>query len=379
MLAIKGHELGLQMYVLSPSKEDPAAQVTSHWICGDPSKAPALKKFLSLVDIATFENEFLDGELLQKMSKESRTPIRPKPLTMSKIQDRLTQKQSLQKSELPHTVFYKVDNSDDLLKTWEKLKKTGMVLKQRRFGYDGHGTLIIRSDRDFKSLNQTNILKATEFAGDTPPVSSDQCDHLGYRHKDGFIAEAFQNFKRELALLTARNRRGEVCFFPLVETLQKKAQCFWVKGPTKHKKLTSLKKKITTYLEKNHYEGVMAFELFDMGRDLLVNEVAPRVHNSAHYSLDALTPDQFTIHLLSILNQTLPPNPLELASGYAMVNLLGQTGKLPKWSISPNIKIHWYGKTQNRIGRKMGHINTTGPSANRALNKLLESYGNFQL
>lgn len=356
MLAIKGHELGLQMYVLSPSQEDPAAQVTSHWVCGNPNKTSDLEKFLSLVDMATFESEFLDGPLLHKVSRESRTPIRPKPLTMSQIQDRLTQKRGLQKSQLPYIPFYKVDNKDDLLNAWDQLKETGMVLKKRRFGYDGYGTFIIRSDRDLKSLS-------IDFKA----------------NKDGFITEAFQDFKRELALLTARNRQGEVCFFPLVETLQKEARCFWVKGPVRHKKLTSLKKKITSYLEANRYEGVMAFELFDMGSHLLINEVAPRVHNSAHYSLDALSPDQFTIHLLSILNQTLPSQPLEWASGYAMLNLLGQTEKLPKWKPSPHMKIHWYGKKQNRMGRKMGHINTIGSSASRALNRLLKLHGNFQL
>ena len=358
MLAIKGHELGLQIYVLSPSKEDPAAQVTSHWINGDPRTSSALKKFLPLVDIATFESEFLDGKLLQKISKESGTPIRPKPLTMFQMQDRFIQKQGFQKSNLPHSPFYKVNNRNEMLKIWEEFKKTGMVLKTRRFGYDGYGTFVIRSDEDLESLD---------------------LDFKSQDYSNGFIAEVFKNFKRELALLAARNRQGEICFFPLVETLQKKARCFWVKGPTQHKKLTSLKKKITHYLEANQYEGVIAFELFDMGQELLINEVAPRVHNSAHYSLEALNPDQFTIHFLSILNQTLPTKPLELASGYAMVNLLGQTEKLPKWKTSPHIKIHWYGKKQNRVGRKMGHINTTGPSARHALNKLLESHENFQL
>lgn len=358
MLAIKGHELGLQMYVLSPSPEDPAAQVTSHWICGNPNHTAGIKKLLPLVDLLTFESEFIDGNLLQRLSKEYNTPVRPHPQIMSQIQDRFYQKEDLKKWELPQAPFYGVNNKKELADIWKKLANEGMVLKTRRFGYDGYGTFIISSQKDFNRLDIN--FKDKKFK---------------YR----FIAEPFQKFQRELALLIARNHRGEICFFPLVETQQKEAKCFWVQGPTQHKKLTSLKKKIATYLTALHYEGVIAFELFDMGSDLLVNEVAPRVHNSAHYSLDALHPDQFTTHLLSIINSPLPRQPLESVSGYAMVNLLGQTERQPQWTLSPNVKLHWYGKKENKKGRKMGHINATGRTSSQALKTLLHSLKDFQL
>ena len=365
MLVIKGHELGLQMYVLSPSKEDPAAQVTSHWIQGDPNKSRDIKKFLSLVNLATFESEFFDGQLLHKHSKDLNTPIRPKPLTMHQIQDRLKQKQKLQKYDLPQAPFYKVNNKKDLLKAWSIFYTKGMVLKTRRFGYDGYGTFI------FPPYSHQNNGEEIE--------AQIKKWNISFQNKEGFIAEAFQKFKRELSLIAARNYRGEICFFPLVETYQKESRCFWVKGPSQHKKLSPLKRKIKKYLEDIRYEGVIAFELFDMGKDLLINEIAPRVHNSGHYSLDALLPDQFTLHLLSILNQSLPCQPLELTSGYAMVNLLGGTQKQPHWTLHPKIKLHWYGKKENRVGRKMGHINATGPSAKKALQILLESERNFKL
>ena len=352
MLAIKGHELGLEIYVLSPSPEDSAAQVTPYWVRGNPNQVSALRKFLPLVDILTFESEFIDGLLLQKISRESKTPVQPRPLVMSQIQDRLFQKKGLKKWKLPQAPFYKVDNKEELHNIWRQLSPTGMVLKTRRFGYDGYGTFMVRSEKDFKCLNI---------------------------HKDSLIAEPFQNFKRELAILAARNRQGEICFFPLVETKQKNARCFWVKGPTHHKKLPLLKKKITSYLTAYRYEGVIVFELFDMGGDILVNEVAPRVHNSAHYSLDALSIDQFTLHLLSILNCPLPRRPLQKTPGYAMLNLLGQTGKPPQLSLPPKIKLHWYGKKENRVGRKMGHINATSSTSHQALNILLQSHKNFRL
>ncbi len=369
MLAMKGHELGLQMYVLSKSKEDPAAQVTSHWFQGDPFKAPSLEKFLSLVDVATFESEFLNAELLQQVSKKSRTLICPHPLAMSQVQDRWSQKVGLQKAGLPVAPFYKVDHRDDLLQAWRKFQNRGMVLKKRRFGYDGYGTFIIHSEKELQSFN---------------------IPHEAL--KDGLVAEAFENFKRELAILAARNRRGEICFFPLVETRQRNAQCFWVKGPVEHQQLEDLKKGIITYLEAYDYEGVMAFELFDQGDDLLMNEVAPRVHNSGHYSLEALCPDQFTVHLLSILNQALPSRPMEVAGGYAMVNLLGcevgagGKGLAPKWEAPlevakkmAHVKWHWYGKKSHRVNRKMGHMSAVGSTGEEALRFLLDVHKGFQL
>lgn len=127
-----------------------------------------------------------------------------------------------------------------------------------------------------------------------------------------------------------------------------------------------------------NYQGVLTIELFDTGSRLLVNELAPRVHNSAHYSQDALDEDQFTAHLKGILNATLK-SPKPKTGGFAMVNLLGTSEKAPVWHGLNNGFVHWYGKTQNRPGRKMGHVNVVENTANAALKKALKLAKEFKL
>jgi len=129
----------------------------------------------------------------------------------------------------------------------------------------------------------------------------------------------------------------------------------------KHKKQKSLIQKLKKYLKAINYVGIMAFELFDTGEDLLINELAPRVHNSAHHSLDTLTIDQFTLHWMAISGQKLT-DPVLRDRGFAMVNLLGKSKKKPDLTYSARGHLHWYGKDENRPGRKMGHINLTGSS-----------------
>ena len=235
------------------------------------------------------------------------------------------------------------------------------VLKSRIGGYDGHGTFIIKKKAQIKQI---------KFP------------------KTNFIAEKFIPFKRELALLSARNKKGQIIFFPLVESFQKQSICLWVKGPAQHKKLKKLKAQIKVFLTDIDYQGLIAFELFDTRSQLIVNELAPRVHNTGHYSLDALTEDQFTIHLKAISNQSLK-SPRLKSKAFAMLNLLGTGAKKAsfktksllnessqKYLKKQKISLYWYGK-KSRPGRKMGHLNSAGPSANKALAKLLKLRHSF--
>ena len=383
MLALKAENLNLKTFILSASKEDPAAQLKSvTWIKGDPYKVNALSKFLKLVDVLTFESEFIPAQKIKK-ALNPKTHVAPSLKNLNLLQDRYTQKQLLIKYKLETSPFLKVSltkykletspflkvsltkNKPSHLQTEKKLhtllEKLGpFVLKTRTGGYDGYGTFVIK--------NKKNILNFKP-------------DH------SFFIAEKFINFKRELALLAVRNKKGTVVFSPLVESQQKDSRCLWVKGPTSHKKLQSLKRKIKILLKDLNYEGVLAFELFDTGSDLLINELAPRVHNSGHYSLDGLTEDQFTLHLKGILNLPLK-TPTALKKGFAMLNLLGggikktPTLKIKKETIklTEGIECHykyfslwWYGKTKNNKGRKMGHINSLASSPTKALSLLLKA------
>jgi 5-(carboxyamino)imidazole ribonucleotide synthase len=167
--------------------------------------------------------------------------------------------------------------------------------------------------------------------------------------------------------MVARNTRGQTIRLPFVESYQENARCLWVKGPVKESaKLTTVGRKLEKFLGTIAYSGMMGVELFDTGSELVINELAPRVHNSGHYSLDALSDDQFSLHIKAILGQDLG-RPRRLSPGFAMLNLLGETAEPAKWLLPSAIKLHWYGKEENRPGRKMGHINALAATPEKAL------------
>ncbi len=366
LLALKASELGLKAFVLSASDRDPAAQNNPFWIQGDPRQAKDLKAFFSLADAVTFESEFFSTKHIEKAWRAVRGKkpyIAPSLKALSLIQDRWTQKRLLSQYKINTSDFFKITlktgGRRQLYSLWEKLGP--FVLKSRTGGYDGYGTFMIKKKAQIKTKSLPSL---------------------------PFIAERLVPFKRELSLLSARNKKGQIVFFPLAESFQKNFRCLWVRGPARHIKLPALKTQIKTFLKGLNYQGVMAFELFDTGDDLMVNELAPRVHNTGHYSLDALSEDQFTAQVKAIINRPLA-KPQALAKGFAMLNLLGEgcqnpSLKLikqkkalylnslnkPSLKISQSIKLWWYGKSVSRKGRKMGHLSAVGPSAQQALDKL---------
>lgn len=354
MLALQGHALGFEIHVLSESSEDPAAQVVRHHHLGKLNDAQTLRAFLQHVDVATFESEFLNADLLQQLSAETGKGIFPEPRVMGLVQDRLSQKEALADAKIPTLPFVAIEGTDALSSLLGEAQFP-LVIKRRRFGYDGYGTFHLRSSLDLPSVEEM-------MSGIV----------------DGFIVEPRISFKRELALSVVRNARGEKVALPLVETHQEDSRCDWVKGPVYHRDLNRIQKLLFHLTDKLSYVGILAAEIFETKQGLFVNELAPRVHNSAHYSLDALNIDQFTLHLLAVTGASLP-KVHALSGGFAMANLLGKTGETPNWSHPLSGRLHWYGKRENRPGRKMGHINACGKTADEALKLVLQSRKKFQL
>lgn len=354
MLILKGHEMGLTMKVLCKSKNEPAAQVTSHVFEGDPDRLEDVIAFAKSVDIVTLESEFHAGDMLaeaQNAVKSAR--FLPQPAVVRRLQDRLSQKEALLEAGVPTAPFISVRGHEDLDVALREFKHK-FVLKKRHGGYDGYGTIIVRSRDDLNRARTTDLVETA------------------------WIAERFIPFKRELAVQIARNPQGRTVLFPLVETHQVDSRLDWLRGPVKHPKFAALSKKLIQFVEKIDYVGVIAFELFDTGRDLLVNEIAPRVHNSGHASLEALTVDQFTQHLRAIAGLDLA-TPEPVTKGFAMVNLIG--GGANAAAFPPRLEghLHWYGKTDSRKGRKMGHLTGTGSSADTCLKRLLKERKGFSL
>ncbi len=352
MMALKSHEMGIQPYILSSHPQDPAAQVTSHFIQGNLNSKKDLKNFLNKVDLVIFENEFVDMTLLSSIVAKSKTPVHPKPKTMHLLQDRMKQKKLLKKHFIPTSNFIEI-HSLKQIQNLSKMFPEKIVLKKRLQGYDGTGILIIKDIKKTKEIQQ--------FFGKNIQL----------------IAEEYIPFKKELAIILVRNRKKQIVELPLVETHQKDACCLWVRGPVQHAQKDNLVKKLKVMMNEIDYEGVMAFELFETKEgSLMVNELAPRVHNSGHYSLDALSEDQFSLHIKAVLNLDIQTSK-KFTGGFAMLNLLGEK-QSKKWLYPPGTKLYWYGKKESRPGRKMGHINNLDSSPNKALVSLLDFLNNMK-
>lgn len=350
MMALAAHPLGIAVSILTAQRQDPAAQVVGSTQLGALSDSGDLRKFIvQPFSALTFESEFVDTPKLEACVPKS-VYVFPSIRAIATIQDRLTQKRLLDEMKVATSPWMPIENKKDLDEAVRKFPD-GFVLKQRRFGYDGYGTFVVRDGKpDPLILNRTD---------------------------SGFIAERFVNFRRELAISFVRGKSGEILTLPLVESVQRDSRCFSVQGPVRHPKLARLAASVKRLMKELDYVGVLAVELFDTPKGLLVNELAPRVHNSAHYSQDALTCSQFEYHLRAGLGMPLPKVEL-IRPGFAMVNLLGEGGK-SKLSYLPGGHLHWYGKSESRPGRKLGHINVTAASGKQALSRALKWRKDFKL
>lgn len=338
-LVEKGQNLGLQTWVLSENKTDPAAQITHHWVKGNPKNRKDLEAFLQNISVLTFESEFADVPLIQEVASKD-LQIFPSLDHIKTFQDRFLQKSLLELHGIETSPFLKVSNSAELSHSGEFFKYK-YVLKKRFGGYDGYGTFIVKNKKEHEKLVQT----VTDFSV-------------------GFIAEAFVPFDFECAASFFRNENDQWTHTPLVFSKQSQSKCDFVYGPIQHKAFEAMKKQIKSCMRKINYVGALTFEFFVNGNELSVNETAPRVHNSAHYTLDALSQDQFTLHLKSVLGWDLSIPIKPRSKQFCMVNLVGKSDTdvvIPK-NLSGTL--YWYGKTENRNGRKMGHINYTSNELN---------------
>jgi 5-(carboxyamino)imidazole ribonucleotide synthase len=349
MLALAAHPLGVPLSVLTANAQDPAAQVCGATQFGSLEDENDLKRFLPSLGAVTFESEFVNTAKLAKCLPKD-VKVFPSLDAIEAIQDRLSQKQLLGRYKIPTAPWMEVSNAQDLKEAKKKFPR-GFVLKQRRFGYDGYGTFVFKNGKGDDSA----LLKSSH----------------------GFIAEEFIPFKRELAFSIVRSN-SQSRTLPLVESVQVNSRCYSVCGPIKHPKLRALEKLALSMMTSLEYIGVLAFELFEGPKGaLLVNELAPRVHNSAHYSQDALTCSQFEYHIRAGLDWPLPEVEL-VRKGFAMINLLGTGGKV-NLSRKHDGFLHWYGKNENRAGRKMGHINTLASTPKAALKSAEKWRKDFEL
>ena len=318
MMTQEAKKMGFAVIVLDPTPGSPAGQIADRQIVADFKDEKAIKKLAREVDILTFEIELANSQVLEDLQKAGVT-VHPSPRTLAIIKDKLAQKRFLQKSSLPVAPFQEVESTADI---YNALKKWGypLVLKARFDAYDGRGNALIKNSKD--------IQPALEKLKNRP-----------------LYLEKYAPFAKELALMVARNTRGEISVFPLVETIHKNNICHIVKVPAPvSQKVTrlaqDLAQKTVTHLKG---AGVFGIEMFycplpkkrhrdsypehaEGPAEILINEIAPRVHNSGHYSIEASYTSQFEQHLRAITNLPLG-NPNLKVPAAVMINILGKIGR----------------------------------------------------
>ncbi len=352
MTAMAGLQLGCDVVVLERNNYSPAANLASHSIVGDWNEPEALVKLASQVEVVTLENEFVNAGSLQSL-EQCGYLVLPTSRSIALAQDKLIQKQTLAAAGVAVPRFEAVANEQEVEHAASRLGWP-LLLKARRNGYDGKGNATIRS------------------AGEIRPAWS----KLGGDKGRELFVEAFCDFTTELAVIVTRGRNGQVVTYPVVETVQRDHVCHVVKAPAPisaalAEKAADLARKAVASVGAIGSFGV---EMFLTKQDeIVLNELAPRVHNSGHYTIEACACSQFENHVRAVLGWPLG-SPRMLVPAAVMINLLGKqraVGRpvgIERALALPGARVHIYGKAMSGPGRKMGHITAVGASVDEALN-----------
>ncbi len=341
MMAEAARDLQVQLVVQTSHLSDPAVAEASGVVLADIQDAQATAELARQCDVITFENEFVNLEALSALASAG-TVFYPSLNTLSPLLDKYDQRQYLAERGFPtphFTTRYPDQAWDSVLTDWT----FPFVLKARRNGYDGQGTFIIP--------DRATLLDVSQKLGNQP-----------------VLIEEFVAFTRELAVMVARSQTGEISVYPVVETQQKKQVCHWVLAPADLALQTvqvieEIAHRLASSLD---LVGIVGIELFlTSGGQVLVNELAPRTHNSGHYTIEACITSQFAQQLRAVCGLPLGQSDLRYPAA-VMVNLLGYESaeqdygdKRKALSAIPGATVHWYSKNQARPGRKLGHVTVT--------------------
>lgn len=331
------YKYGFEFFILTDEMNSPAGQITKNEIAGDWNDEECLKRFGGKCDIITLENEFIDYKKISFLETSGKV-VYPDSKIIKLIQDKLYQKETLEKLNIPVSKFCRVDTKEDII-NFAKENNYPVILKSRTMGYDGKGNYEINTENEID----------TAFS------------LLSERGK--LLCEKFVKFDKEIATQVVRNKSGEIKIYPVVETVQKNHICnLVIASRQSFKNIRERVEEIAMRIvNETNYVGVMGIEMFLTGDEILINELAPRVHNSGHYTIEGCYTSQFENHIRAILNLPLGNTEMRNESS-VMINIIGErngeaklqgAGKLLS---KENIYLHIYGKKDTRTGRKMGHI-----------------------
>ena len=360
MLALAGYPLGLHFRFLDPSPEAPVGRIASR-ITADFTDHKALNKFAAGLELVTYEFENVPVEAARFLAE--RVPVLPPPAALEAAQDRLNEKRLFQELGIGTTDFAPVANPDELDSAIAQIG-TPAILKTCRMGYDGKGQWILRDPED--------VVRAKNELAQTASPTRKRKGEQAAEPNTPFVLERFIPFTRELSVLAVRGRTGETAVYPLVENHHRGGILRLSLAPAQQvdravqQAAEDAARRVCDALQ---YVGVLAIEFFEHQGRLLANEMAPRVHNSGHWTIEGAMTSQFENHLRAVVG--LPLGSTSALGCSAMLNLIGELPNSAEVLAVRDAHLHLYGKTA-RAGRKLGHVTLRASSPEQLASRLGE-------
>ncbi|ACM56302.1 5-(carboxyamino)imidazole ribonucleotide synthase [Halorubrum lacusprofundi] len=344
--------LGVDIIVLDPTPGCPASPVVSDQIVAGFDDPEGIRELASRADALTFEIELADPDLMAEAAAEHDVPVHPDPDTLRTIQDKLVQKEALVDAGIPVPEFVAVATAEGLERVVEEYG--GVMLKAREGGYDGRGNVPV----------------------DEPADAADALDEIG----GAAMAEEFLDFEREIAVMGLKGADGETRTYPVTETIHREEILRESVAParTDDAVVAEAESVARDVLDVLDGRGVFGIELFETrDGEVLVNEIAPRPHNSGHWTIEGARTSQFENHVRAVLGW--PLGSTDLVAPAVTANVLGDVEETQPAALSgveevlaaPEADVHWYGKDDVRPLRKMGHLTATDRDANADRDALL--------
>jgi len=334
MLAIAGYPLGLDFVILEPAADACSAHLGEH-LCADYDDEKALSELAEKVDVVTYEFENVPASAVKYL--QDKVSVYPPPRALACARDRLNEKTLFRELGIETAEFSNVDSLESLEQAVEQIGLPA-ILKTRTLGYDGKGQQMLREESDLEA--------AWMNLNDAPA-----------------ILESLVPYEREVSIIAVKSVSGEMAFYPIAENVHEagilRSSCSQINDPMQSLAEDYARK----VLNKLDFVGVLAIEFFQVGDQLLANEMAPRVHNSGHWSIEGSVCSQFENHMRGIIDQPLGSTK---NVGYpGMLNLIGESPDISKVLAISGVHLHLYGKS-SRPGRKIGHITVCGETKDHA-------------
>ncbi|MGB7635427.1 MAG: 5-(carboxyamino)imidazole ribonucleotide synthase [Nitrososphaeraceae archaeon] len=360
MIAQEAKRMSLKVHILDPDPECPASSIADNLLVADFRNQAAIRRLSELVDVLTYEIELADSDVLIDLSRAKKS-IHPSPETLKIIQNKYRQKVFLQEKNLPVPNFALVKDIAERSNTISD--RFPLILKACEDSYDGRGNRLVYTNEDIISVTNRKSLQK-------------------------WMVEEIIHFRMELSVMVARNESGHVSSFPVAENKHTDSILDTTLVPARISKRTEgMARKIAERtVDVLKGSGIFCVEMFlNSNREILINEIAPRPHNSGHYSIEGCTISQFEQHIRAILNLPLPKP--RLTSPTVMVNILGPKGFEGEYYLDDlhellsieGLKLHLYGKRISKPRRKLGHVTITAASISEAINKSKEAKSNLKI